>query len=689
MTDYANDPDVMAFSRPKSAADLIPTNAPKSKMSGIRPELQYSDYENDPDILAFAPTKKKEEKTSSPVHQMIMKHLEERQKAQEYFLNKIGGVVEPALSAVTGSIAAPLGSAFGAINTMISPKFGTQEALKKGQDVAANIQQAFTYQPRTEAGKANLETVGKIGEAIGTPLPELAGFAPLAAPALSQTKGMIPKVRVEKVGKAEVPIAPPLTSLQSAGSAAVAPIAEAKAALADLPAHMQESLANVDPSKLSPTDLKVIKNHKKFAKFGMLPTEAEALEDTTLMSEERNARAKDLNLQARFEERDPKLIQAFNNIKEKIAPDVFETDPIRLASMPLDKLKADYTAHQSKIAQAYEIANKAAGESQSPIDVGALRENIINGLKEKQRTRYVPPRLQADLDEVLSKGYMTPEEYENFRTDTATIARTSKDPLESQAAYIIRDKLEQVPIKDEFAQYKPLYDAARNEVKALKEKEKIPAYKAAISDTRTADEIEAGLPHPAANNFVANHYSSKTAPLNVERLVQLIGRDSPEHQALNKLKIDEFKLNSGIRNDKGTVSQANLNKQIYHQHASHLPYMFGNETTQTLQDLADVANLSEHTKGVHHVNTSNTEVLREKNAINAAKETISSLGASAAEQAINAKTGIGGTVLRNVLKGRNERLALEAEQKALAELSQRRLSPTAGIRNLSDLGKTK
>ena len=688
MTDYANDPNVTAFGYPESVS-LIPTNAPKSKMSGIRPDLQYG-YENHPNIEAFTYEEKPEkEKSSSSVHQMIMKHLEERQKAQEYFLNKIGGVVEPALSAITGGIAAPLGSAFGAINTMISPKFGTQEAIQKGKDVAANIQQAFTYQPRTEAGKANLETVGKIGEAIGTPFPELAGFAPLAAPAIAQAKGIIPKVRVEKVGKAEVPIAPPLTSLQSAGSAAVTAPVEARAAIAEAPEHIQNWAQNTDLSKLSPKDISVIKTHTKFAKFGMLPTEGEALQDATLMSEERNARAKDPNLQARFEERDPKLIQAFNNIKEKVSPDVFETDPIRLASMPLDKLKADYTTHQSKIAQAYKLANKAAGESQSPIDVGALRENIINGLKEKQRTRYVPPRLQADLDEVLSKGFMTPEEYENFRTDTATIARTSKDPLESQAAYIIRDKLEQVPIKDEFAQYKPLYDAARNEVKALKEKEKIPAYKAAISDTRTADEIEAGLPHPAANNFLANHYSSKTAPVNIERLIQLIGRDSPEHQALNKLKIDEFKLNSGIRNDRGTVSQANLNKQIYHQHVSHLPYMFGNETTQTLQDLADVANLSEHTKGVHHVNTSNTEILREKNAMNVAKETISNLGASAAEQAINAKTGVGGTILRNVLKGRAEKQALEAEQRALAELSQRRLSPTAGLRNLSDLGKTK
>ena len=82
MTDYANEPNVTAFGYPESVS-LIPTNAPKSKMSGIRPDLQYG-YENHPNIEAFTYEEKPEkEKSSSSVHQMIMKHLEERQKAQD------------------------------------------------------------------------------------------------------------------------------------------------------------------------------------------------------------------------------------------------------------------------------------------------------------------------------------------------------------------------------------------------------------------------------------------------------------------------------------------------------------------------------------------------------------------------------------------------------------------------------
>ena len=537
-------------------------------------------------------------------------------------------------------------------------------------------------------------TPEQISEKTGIPASDIRNMAfmsSIGAPeALIAAKEALPAVQIVKN---ESRVANQLNNqlqqkgLQSVGAASTTNLAEAKAAIANAPEYMQEALKNVNPESLVPSDIKVIQNHTKAAKFGIGLTEGEALGDTTLMSKERNDRLKDPALQQRFEDRDPKLIQAFNDIKEKISPDVFENDPVRLASMPLDKMKADYDAHQLRIKNAYDVANKAAGESQSPIDVGALRENIINGLKEKGKTKYVPTELQSDLDELLGKGHLTPQEYENLRTDTATIARTNSDPLKRQAASIIRDKLEQVPIKDEFAQYKPLYDAARDEVKALKAKEKIPAYAAAISDTRSPEELLAAIPHPAANNFLAAHYSAKTPELNIQRMLDIIGRDSPEHQALNKLKIEEFKINSGIKNDKGIVSQANLNKQIYHQHQSNLPVMLGNETTKTLQDLADVANMTEHTKGVHHVNTSNTEVLAEQNrAKEAAKDFVSNVAATALEQKANMTVPFAGTFARTFLKGKAEQKALQAEALAKAEESSRRLSPIAGIK-IKDIGK--
>jgi hypothetical protein len=579
---------------------------------------------------------------------------------------------------IAQAVSEPLNQPFGKVLRVTeTPEYKGEFSRQAMETVAQYVgEKADVISQKTGIPKEDVENMlGTIANAVGAKLPS-------AKTALkAQFEKSFPKIE-------EAPVAGQKQPMVGVGAAESDIQNRVQTALNEAPDYLKQSLKDTPVDKLATEEnLKVIETHNKFAKYGLIPTEGQALQNTSLMSNEFNARKTDPNLQARFEERDPKLIQGFNRIKEDLSPDVFENDPIRLASMPLDRMKNDYISDQANIRTLYDKANRAAGGSQAPIDIGALRENIINGLKEKQRTRYVPARLQADLDEVLGQGFMTPEQYENFRTDTATIARTSKDPLEAQAASIIRDKLEQVPIKDEFAQYKPLYDEARKAVAALKAKEKNPFYKAAISDTRTLDEIEAGVPHPAANNFLANHYSAKTPQVNIERMLDLIGRNSPEHQALNKLKLDEFKLNAGIKNDSGTVNQAALNKIIYHQNQSNLPVMFGNTIAKDLQDLADVANLTEPRKGVHSVNVSNTEVLRQENAAKeAAKEAAGNIAAGTVESAINLKIPFAGTILRSTFSGMKAEKQAKAAAKAAQEESEKRLSPKAGIK-LKDIGK--
>ena len=568
------------------------------------------------------------------------------------------------------------------------------EDIYKGSEKFVSGVQEFAKHPLESiknVGTELLERPGKfVGEAIKGTIydPELA-LLPGGTVAKQGEKLAI------RAGEAISPAAKAMAEQFAAKQPAMVGVGAAESNLAnrvqtalnEAPEYLKQSLKDVPVEKLAtPENLKAIENHNKFAKFDLTPTEGQALENTSLMSSEFNSRKIDPNLQARFEERDPKLIQGFNNIKEKASPDVFENDPARLASMPLDRVKDIHQQKELNASNLWREANLASGSSQSPIDVGALRENIINGLKEKQRTRYVPEALKADLDEVLAQGYMTPEQYENFRTDTATISRKNPDPMARQAAAIIRQKLEQVPIKDEFAQYKPLYDAARKATADLHNFEKSSLVKAAISDTRTAEEIAAGMPHPAAKNFMSQHYSAKTPQVEIERMLDLIGRNSPEHQALNKLKIDEFKLNSGIINDKGTISQTALNKQVREQHKTNLTSMFGQELSKDLEDLADVAHLTEPRKGVHSVNLSNTEILRQENVAKAAKEAAGNIVAGGAEAIANAKIPFSGTIIRKTLGGYKAEKEAKAAAKAAQEESERRLSPKAGIK-LKDLGK--
>ena len=590
------------------------------------------------------------------------------------------------------SLTYPLSQVLNPVNAITSPfkTIETQaELLGKGVDLAKG---AYNFLSQTPLEAA--QQVKQIGQTIAQNPGAAAGEfvkgsvydAPLAFIPVGSAKNVIGGLKTaEKIA----PIA------ENLGARSVG------AAEANFPVRIEEAINRASPEKQAllkqipkenwtEKDLATLDVHNKFDKFGMTPTEGQALQDTSKMSDEFNRRRTDPNLQARFEERDPKLIEGFNTLKEKVSPDVFETDPARLASMPLDKINNIYSQKEQNVSNLWKQANMASGTAQAPINVGALRENIINGLKEKQRERYVPEALKADLDEVLQKGYMTPGEYENFRSDTATIARKNPDPMARQAAAIIREKLEQVPLLDEFAQYKPLYDQARKATADLHNFEKSSLVKAAISDTRTPEEIAAGFPHPAAKNFLAKHYSAQTPQVEIERMLDLIGRDSPEHQAINKLKIDEFKLNSGIVNDKGTVSQNALNKQVYEQHKTNLPSMFGQELSRDLQDLADVANLSEPRKGVHAVNTSNTEVLRQQNLANEnAKNVAKDITMGIAEQYVNAKTLGLGSIGRAFLKGKSEEKALLKERIAKQLESENTLSPTAGLgkTKLKDIGK--
>jgi hypothetical protein len=468
---------------------------------------------------------------------------------------------------------------------------------------------------------------------------------------------------------------------QSGGSAAVEHVNAIREALSRNP-ELQAKYQNIPPESFTPQDLMAIETHNKFSKFDMTPTEGQALRDVNKMSEEMNARLKDPELNARIQERDPKLIAGFQKVRETIAPDVFETNPVQLANAPLEKMKADLVNHEQLIKNAFEKANNATGTGESPIDVGELAQNIETALKKKQRTRYVPAELKGDLEEALSKGYLTPEEYENFRTDTATIARTHKDPMARQAAYIVREQLENVPLKGQFAEYKPLFDEARNLTKQLKEKEKIPAYRAAASDSRTPEQIDSGVPHPAANTFLEKHFGEKTPQSDIDKMLSIIGKDSPEHQALMAARLDAIKKNSGVVNNQGVVQQKALNKQVFEQYKGNGNAMFGPEKYQELQDLAEVANLSEHVKGRHSVNVSNTEILAEQNRIKeAAKEVAGGFAAGKADVAIHATTGIpmAGTLTRMFLKKKAEQQAAEQALAAERALSAKRLSPTAGI----------
>lgn len=73
------------------------------------------------------------------------------------------GLGEAGLSAVTGALAAPIGAAYGIGKTLTSGKYGTRQGIEAGDRAGADLASKLTYQPRTEAGRNDIEALGNSG----------------------------------------------------------------------------------------------------------------------------------------------------------------------------------------------------------------------------------------------------------------------------------------------------------------------------------------------------------------------------------------------------------------------------------------------------------------------------------------------------------------------------------------------
>ena len=95
---------------------------------------------------------------------------------------------------LAGAVTSVLGPATGIVATMRHPEFGSQAAIRAGQEQAANLQRQLSPEIRTPQAQAVLGQLQKAFEASKVPpniMPELQGFAPLAAPATQQARQAI------------------------------------------------------------------------------------------------------------------------------------------------------------------------------------------------------------------------------------------------------------------------------------------------------------------------------------------------------------------------------------------------------------------------------------------------------------------------------------------------------------------
>jgi hypothetical protein len=631
-----------------------------------------------------------------------------QQKTQETpgILGKALGAGEVGLGALTGLISVPLSGVIGIGANLASGKFGTQAGIQEAEKAAAQTQQALTYQPKTQAGQDYAQQLQSAFEASKLPsaLPEAQGLLAQRPQAPS-----IPKIRIETVPK------PIMGGLQSAGAAATELPSTIRSELASAPEHLKQVYANVPEQKLTPHDLQYIKTHKLFNKFGDMPTEGQALQDPRIMSEEYNAQNKPGNeaLHQKFAERDQKVINAIEDTKQRITPDVHEITPQRAANLTLEKILSNDEIHKESINKDYKALADANG-GELPLDINGILNNADTALKKARivtpKTSFLPKSVENILNDLrpqIENGEIVKQSQPIIYDDYLNIikllnneyrkATAANDQNAAFGIKLVRDAFENTDMVGKTAEVNALAKKAKANAKARFDKldprsnKYIPAYQAAVEgDIRTEAEKLANMIHPAANQFIEKFYSNKTPEVYLNRLINEIGRDTPEHQGLNAALLEELKSRAGIRGTQGKPSQAAINKFVSDPikgYANNLPTMLGYENLKELQDVADYARMTDHTAiPGSYANVSKSGMVVNAGPIGQALEKAGSLASSALEQAVNIKTGSpAGTIARTFLKGRAEEKAAalaKAEQEAKLRQTLNPKPPSM----LSDLG---
>lgn len=444
-------------------------------------------------------------------------------------------------------------------------------------------------------GEAARQAGAKIGEALPQRVTQAArGVTEAVLPGTTRA----PTVAGAAPGMP--PVAPPVppTGRVSVGAAAVPDAGIIRQALQTATPEFQQLYGNLPLDKVNTP---VVLRHLE---ADSLPvpvrlTEGQATGDVVKLSREQNLRGSQPEFARRFNEQNAQLVENVPLIRERAAPDVYATKPIESSQAIIDAYKAIDSTRSAEITRAYKALEEAAG-GQFPVDGVALARSAESALAKKLKTDFVPPAIRSQLNRFKKGEPMTFEQFEAMRSNLAAEIRKAEragDGNTAMAASIVREALENLPLKGDAAALKPLADQARSLAKsrfdALK---KDPAYKAAIDESVSADKY--------FDRFVINGVNK-----NINTMVDTLGRDSVAHQHIKAGTINWLSDKAGIVDGRGNFSQANYNKGLKKlDDVKNFEAIFDPESQLQLRTLGNVAAYTQFQPRGSFVNNSNTLV---------------------------------------------------------------------------------
>jgi hypothetical protein len=313
------------------------------------------------------------------------------------------------------------------------------------------------------------------------------------------------------------------------------------AAIANASPELQAHVSSLPPQRVN---IPALETRALEEKHGVNLLTSQRTGDLQGYTEAWNQRAKN-GLVGDFEQQPKQLAQAFEQSKQRHAPDIPSTaDASELGQIMIDSLAAKDQVRQDAIRGAYKALEDANG-GQFPIDVQALDSNIKQNLAAKLKTSHLSSAIASDLKDFYANP--TFEAYEALRTNLSNEMRSSSNGNARAAAYIVRQELENLPIFGENGgspqarQLKALANQARS---LHKERQDIlksnPAYRAAVREAGTLEEAAAQGESLNADKF-HKKYVASASPEAIRRMKAEIGSDNLANQAITFAELERAK----------------------------------------------------------------------------------------------------------------------------------------------------
>lgn len=336
--------------------------------------------------------------------------------------------------------------------------------------------------------------------------------------------------------------------MQSAGAAATQTPemmrGNVNAALSNASPELQ---AHISSQPVERVNVPALETRSLEEKHGVNLLTSQRVGDTTGYSEAWNQRGKN-GLVGDFEQQPKQLAQAFEQSKARNAPRIpAEVDASELGQHQINGLAEKDALRVQNIDKAYQDfrdkyveSRQAAGlpvDNDFPVNGNAFLNNAQKALTDQLLQHDVPPSVKNLLDDISKKdGKLSFSEFINL--DKRLSAKTREGTgSERQAAFVIRQELQKIPLEAEAAALEPMY---RNAVSLAKERFDViksnPAYRKAIGEA--ADLKEASSQGESLN--AAKFHKQFVSDASPEAIRRMKAEMPEDHIGLEAMTVGEL-----------------------------------------------------------------------------------------------------------------------------------------------------